>query len=164
MQQPAQQQQQKNPLFERGGKYAEYKGMSWTEFLDLVILGEIEEDEAERIYYLQYHRPPGPAPLPKTIVPASAPRQAGCDCEDLDNKIMEYRRIRDEKRKSERRAGAAHNYLRHHRFRFYDDGRPYWRHRRYGWVPIDGLTERQLLAYGLGRTLARAVLLAQVAN
>lgn len=149
-----------NPAFESGGKYAQYKGMSWTEFLDLVILGELEEDEAERIYYLQYHRPPtatGPAPLPATST-AAAVRKAGCDCDELDNKILEYRRIRDEKRRTERKAG---NVMKHYRFRIYPDGRPYWRHRRRGWVPLYGLSQRQLLAYGLSQTLANAVLYAQ---
>jgi hypothetical protein len=147
-----------NPLFDKGGKYAAYKGMSWTEFLDLVILGELDEEEAERIYYLQYHRPPQPtAPAPQK---QTQQKRAGCDCDELDNKILEYRRIRDEKRRTERKAGYAAP--RHYRFRINpDDGRPYWRHRRYGWVPVYGLPERQLLAYGLSRTLARAVLMAQ---
>lgn len=145
-------------MFERGGKYAQYKGMSWTEFLDLVILGEIEEDEAEKIYYLQYHRPPVPPPP----APLPGPRKAGCDCDDLDNKILEYRRLRDERRKAERKAGGdPRSFMRHYRFRVYDDGRPYWRHRRRGWVPLYGLSRRQMLAYGLGQTLANAVLLAQ---
>src|SRR4029078_8701657 len=102
-----------NPLFEKGGKYYAYKDMSWTEFLDLVILGEIEEDEAERIYYLQYHRPPPspPAPLPPSPAPVPPPRKAGCDCDDLDNKILEYRRLRDEKRRSERKAGYGYRLI-----------------------------------------------------
>lgn len=145
--------------FEQGGKYAKYKGLSWTEFLVLVALDELDIDEAEQIYYEQYHEP-APQPPPKNN---GVKRQAGCACDDLDKKIIEYRRLRDEKKRQkekeeeEERKAGYHSIPRHYRLRYYADGRPYWRHRRYGWVPLYGLSYRQMLAYGLSASLAKTV-------
>ncbi len=161
---------QARAMFQPNGVYSRYRGVTWGQLLDLVLLGYLTQDEAERIFYLQYGSPPptmvrrggrGSKADSSGSIRSKKCRKAGCDCDDEDQALRQYRRMKDVKKspakKSNRTGGSLYG---HHRYR-YQSGRPYWYRRRYGWYPVERASYRQLLAYGMSAALARAILAGQ---